>query len=114
MSQPKVMYRFFPDDEWPCTYSAKAIKLFSFHSDLIVCLGSAGFPLISLFKYSSQIVGVHHMLEKSECGRHIRHRKETRGLSVGSNGVDMRKIPGMLKKHSFTGLKTEEEGNKNT
>lgn len=54
------------------------------------------------------------MDEKSECGRHIRHirhRKETRGLSVGSDRVDTRKISGMLRKHSFPGSQREEEGN---
>lgn len=50
--------------------------------------------------------------KKSECGRHVGHRKETRGLSVGSDGVDMRKISGMLRKHRFPGSQTEEEGNK--
>lgn len=52
------------------------------------------------------------MDEISECGRHIRYRKEARGLSVGSDRVDMRKIPGMLRKHGFPGSQTEEEGNK--
>lgn len=47
-----------------------------------------------------------------ECGGHIRHTKETRGLSAGSNEVDTRKIPGMLRKHRFPGSQTEEEGNK--
>lgn len=68
-------------------------------------------PLISLGKYSSQIEGVHHMHEKSEHGRHLRHRKETRGLSGGSDRVAMRKIPRMLKKHSFSGSQEEKEGN---
>lgn len=85
---------------------------FSFHSDLTVCLGMVSFPLFSLEKYSGEIGGVHHMHGKSECWRHIRHRKETRGLSVGSDRVDTRKIPGMLRKHSFPGSQTEEEGNK--
>lgn len=69
-------------------------------------------PLISLGKYSFEIRGVHHKYEKSECGGHIRHRKETTGLSVGRNRVDTRKIPGMLRKHSFPVPQTE-EGNKN-
>lgn len=33
-------------------------------------------------------------------------------MSVGSDGVDMRKIPGMLRKHGFPGSQTEEEGNR--
>lgn len=63
-------------------------------------------PLISLGKYPFETGGVHHVNEKSECARRIRHRKETTGLSVGSNRVDMRKIPGMLRKHSLPRLQT--------
>ena len=74
---------------YPCY--ARPKSYFSFHSDLTVCLGMVSVPLISLEKYSNETGGVHHMDEKSECGRHIRHRKETRGLSVGSDGVDTRK-----------------------
>lgn len=33
-------------------------------------------------------------------------------MCVGSDRVDTRKIPGMLRKHSFPGSQTEEEGNK--
>lgn len=54
------------------------------------------------------------MNEKSECGRQIRHRREARGLSVGRDVVDMRKIPGMLRKQSFPDSQTEEEGNRGT
>lgn len=68
-------------------------------------------PLISLGKYPFETGGLHHMNEKSECARRIRHRKETTGLSVGSNRVDMRKIPGMLRKHSLPRLQTEEGNN---
>lgn len=38
--------------------------------------------------------------------------RRQKGLSVGSDRVDMTKIPGMLRKHSFPGSQTEEEGNK--
>lgn len=87
-------------------------RYFSFHSDLTDCLGRARSPLISLLKYSSEIGGVHHMHDNSECARRIRHRKETSGLSVGSDRVDPRKIPGMLRKHGFPSSQTEEGGRK--
>lgn len=51
-------------------------------------------------------------MSPSKCGRHIEHREEARGLSVGSDRVDTGKIPGMLRKHSLPGSQTEEEGNK--
>lgn len=54
------------------------------------------------------IVGVHNTGEKIDCGRHIGHRKETRGLSVGSDRVDTTKIPGMQRKHGFPGSQTRE------
>lgn len=98
-----------------CIYIYKMLRSksgFPFHSDLTVCLGVVSSPLFSLEKYSSETGGVDHMHRKSECGRHIRHRNETSGLSVGSDRVDTRKIPGMLRKHGSPGSQTEEEGNK--
>lgn len=106
------MYIFFQMINGCAHIMLRSKCYFSFHSDLTDYLGRACFPLISLLKYSSEIGGVHHVRDKSECAGHIRHRKETRGLSVGSDRVDTRKIPGMLRKHGFPGLQTEEEGNK--
>lgn len=106
------MYIFFQMINGCAHIMLRSKCYFSFHSDLTDCLGRARSPLISLLKYSSEIEGVHHMHDKSECARRIRHRKETSGLSVGSDRVDTRKIPGMLRKHGFPGSQTEEAGNK--
>lgn len=86
--------------------------MFHFIVTLTVFLGVVSLPLISLGKHSFSIGEGHHMVEKMKCGGHIRHRKETIGSSVGSDRVDMRKMPGMLRKHNFTGSHTEKEGNR--
>lgn len=82
---------------------------------LTVCLDMSPLPLISLEKYAFETGGGRHhhrLVEKIKCGRHTGFRTETMGLSVGSNRIDMRKIPGMLRKHSFPGSQRKEEGHR--
>lgn len=98
-------------DKWVYSCYVKIRELFSLLQWLNNLFWQNLPSLISLGKYSNGIGRVHHH-QKSERGRHIRHREETRGFSVGSDRVDRKKMPGMLRKHSFQGSQTDEEGNK--